>query len=77
MKRTITIRVNPSPHELASALADMSDHEQAEFFNALYNEFKPCGGNWPLQLQYISDSKELQPEGRTMMRMIGDYADNQ
>jgi len=68
MRRQVNIDVAPTPDELADALAEMDSRAQARFFNRLgKRDF------WPLQLQYIVDTKELTSEGRHIMGLIGDY----
>lgn len=70
MKIKREVEVVITVEELASFFAHLDDKEQAEFFNIVGQE-----DYWPWQLQYIVDSENLNNDGRTMMRLIGEYAE--
>ena len=74
MKLTYQIEVEPTPEQLAEMWWSMDGNQQAEFFNWLGTNLN-TGGHLPMQLQFVSDAEELEPEGRSAMRSIGEYGD--
>ena len=74
MKRTVEIDVEPTPAELAIALAKMDADQQAMFFNVLASQDVDWKAPWCFQLQYLCDSPILQYRGRDFMRQLGEYA---
>lgn len=73
MKRTINqeIEVNPTPEELAESFWDMSEVEQARFFNHLGE----IADGLPMQLQAVTDCERLEVKGRLVMQRIGEYGE--
>lgn len=75
IQRDITAQVNPTPKELAEELATTSNEEQAVFVSELAEAVakwnKPVG----FQLQYLVDSPKLSDDGRSLMQLIGQYAE--
>lgn len=67
-----TIDYKPTPEELAQAFWDMMSDEQARFFNQLG---RLGDGNMPIQLEYIRLEKALTEHGRSVMALIGEYAE--
>ena len=75
VKKTISGEVDISPSELADIFYQMDSDEQASVFNNIFRFAGINGSRLPMQLQYVTDSKNLTDEGRSVMRLIGDYAD--
>jgi hypothetical protein len=65
------------PHELAFEFARMDDTDQAKFFS----ELAKLVGQWErpfcFQLQYLADNDHLTAEGKSIMRLIGEYGKDQ
>ena len=61
-----------TPEMIADAFWQLDDTEQARFYNHLAN----VASDWNLsmQMQYITDNKELTYGGRRVMAKIGDYS---
>lgn len=62
--------IYPTVDELLECFWSLSCHDMATFFNDL--NLKP---ELPFQLQYVTDSPNLNSNGRSAMRMIGQYAE--
>lgn len=76
IERTVT--VEPTPQELARCFMGLYNDEQAKFLNEcarIANE--EIGSKWCLQLQYITDDKNLTNQARIFMEEVGRYAYNQ
>ena len=73
--------IPPVPDVVARIFAGMDSDQQATFFNTLVEIesewFKDGGAGWPMQLQAINDSEELNQDARDLMEMIGEYAEKQ
>jgi len=73
IQRKVNVDVVLTPDELASEFANMDDEKQAMFFN----ELATITASWTMpicfQLQYVTDNPVLTPEGRRIMRVIGEY----
>jgi hypothetical protein len=67
--------LTPTPEELAFEFSHMGDGDQAAFFNELARLTALWDHPLCFQLQYVTDSKILTAAGRGVMRMIGEYAD--
>ena len=72
--KTTAISFELTPSDLAEAWCGMNSDEQAEFFNTVARLGKDWGGILPAQLQYLSENPLLNSDGRSAMRMIGDYS---
>jgi len=61
-----------SPEMIAEAFWELDDTQQAKF----YNHLADLASEWNLsmQMQYITDNKELTLGGRRVMGKIGDYS---
>lgn len=74
MERTTTIKIEPTPEELAECFCNMDANQQARFFNAVAD----VSGKWKnpfcFQLQAITEKPILSASGRTVMAEIGNYA---
>ena len=75
IKREIEVDVCLSPSELAVEFAEMCDNDQVAFFNALACEVGKRDVSFAFQLSYISKHEGLTDAVRSLMRMIGEYAD--
>jgi hypothetical protein len=75
IREEVDIRVEISGKKLADLFWQMDSDEQAEFFNELHE----LSGAYKLsmQLQFISDDISLTGKGRSVMRSIGDYSEEQ
>lgn len=71
IERRVSVKLEPTPKELAREFAAMGNHEQAEFFNTLAEELD----SWSMQLQYVRDSVILSNKGLALMKLIGEYGD--
>jgi hypothetical protein len=61
-----------TPEMVAEAFWNLDDTEQAKF----YNHLALLADDWALsmQMQYLTDNKELSYAGRRVMSKIGDYS---
>jgi len=73
IRRTETIEVKPTVEELAEEFWELGSDEQAKFFNHLAEIAKTP--KIELQLGAVAIEKELKTTGRKIMRLIGEYAD--
>jgi hypothetical protein len=64
-----------SPEDLAEAFAGMISDDQATFLSHVAHLSDQWEGLLVMQLQYISDSKNLTDKGRKLMELIGEYAE--
>jgi len=71
MLKTIQVEVSLTGKETAEAFWHLDNDEQAKFFNYLGSISQV---KLPFQMQFISDSKELNEFGRAAMEIIGNYA---
>jgi len=62
--------LTPTPEELADCLWSMDGDQQAKFFNRLGSIARD---KFPMQLEFISSSKELSSTGQNTMWQIGCY----
>jgi hypothetical protein len=72
--RSFTTQVDLSPQELAVAFCDMSDYEQAEFFNVIGEVVKEWKYPFWVQLHSVLLTDQLTPEGSKVMQTIGEYS---
>jgi len=75
IQRKVTLHVEPTPQELAFEFSQMSDKNQAVFFNELARLVAEWEKPFCFQLQYITDHPALTSEGREVMRQIGEYGE--
>lgn len=68
------VLVNITPEELAKLFCEMTDIEQAIFFNTVSEEAKQWSNNFSFQLQAIACCNKLTSSGRNIMKLIGDYS---
>lgn len=78
------VTVDISPEEMANLWwLEMGENEQVRFFNQLHKlvNIEGFGGNkeydFVMQLQYITDNKDLTDGGRWIMKKIGEYSTKQ
>lgn len=73
IQRKIIADITLTPDELAFEFANMDDEQQAMFFN----ELASITAKWEMplcfQLQRVIDNSTLTDEGRSVMRVIGEY----
>lgn len=69
--KTLQVDFTLTPTEVAQIFWDMCGGEQATFFSELA---RIAGPKLIFQLQYVTDSDHLRPEGRGAMEAIGNYA---
>lgn len=72
LTRYVSVDFTPTIDELGEMIAHMSNEEQARLLSSIAEH--SAGFSVPTQLQYVTDCPLLTPEGRTLMRLIGDYA---
>ena len=75
IKRNLEIEISISPQELAKEFCDLTDDEQAEFFNEIAEIFLSWDTQFIFQLQYIVDSKKITKQALQIMTTIGEYAE--
>lgn len=73
-KRIIEVKVTPTPAELAYEWSNMSEHDQAAFFNELARIVYGWSIPFCVQLQEVTDCPTLSDEARHIMEQIGEYA---
>lgn len=73
LTKTIDIPVRLTVEDVALLFCGMDANEQAKFFNECALNFDRREFSWPMQLQYIQESKELKVKGKSLMSLIGDY----
>jgi len=79
MKITKNININVdfdlTVADIAKEFANMSSTNQALFFNEVANiASKWTTGSFVMQLQYVTESIELNANGRRIMGQIGEYS---
>lgn len=74
-ERNINISVHLTPEELAFDFCNMSDSEQADFFNEVAKITDKWERPFCFQLQWLTDNERLTDDGRRIMRAIGDYSE--
>ena len=74
IQKTFVIDINLTSKELAKYFCEMSDHEQAKFFNELGIHAKKWINPFVYQLEAICNSPHLTSNGRNIMWEIGEYA---
>lgn len=67
------VQVSLTVNDVAFLFCSMDADEQAQFFNRAAEVFDERKNSWPMQLQYVQDSKELKVRGKSLMTLIGDY----
>ena len=74
MKKKIEVEFTISPLEAATAFCQMSEIEQADFFNHIAKDVV----SWPMafdfQMSRVEIAANLSNEARAIMKCIGDYA---
>ncbi len=74
--RTITVS-DLTPAELASIFAQFSDHEQAQFFDAVGEESKDWpGSGWEQQACSICASDSMTSRGRNVIRALAEFVED-
>ena len=69
------LSVTLSPEELAEEFCEMDAAKQVAFFNEIASQTASWRGSFSFQLQAIIDDPTLTPEGRTVMKQIGEYGE--
>jgi hypothetical protein len=75
MKVKIEQEIRVYPSALAEEFCNMDADEQAQFFDHLHGITKMWKRPFCFQLQSIVDSSFMTPDGKSIMELIGDYAD--
>jgi len=75
--RTIDIDITPTIEELAEEFCELGSDEQAEFFSMVAEMSYAWKAPIELQLNNISTSLSLSPDGRRLMEKIGVYAERE
>lgn len=76
MKIETKVDYEPTPEELAIEFCELYEDGQAKFFNRVAEIFDQPSHSLSMQLEYISQSKLLTDEARSLMRRIGEYAEH-
>jgi hypothetical protein len=74
IKRSFDHEIEVSAQECAAIFGGLDSDEQAVFFNTLHEITQKWKLPFCMQLQYVTDSKELTNEGRKIMEEIGEYS---
>lgn len=72
--KDLELELNLDYGEIAELFCELNEEEQACFFNTLAELTEEWEHPFCMQLQHITDCKILTPEGRAIMKQIGDYA---
>ena len=75
IEKKITVPVDLTPQELAFEFCNMSDEDQAEFFNSLAKIVENWQAPFSFQLQYLADCTTLTQDGKSVMKLIGEYGE--
>lgn len=76
VRRSFQEDIELTPSELAKEFCDMDASQQAIFFNSIWDiVHSNWDCNFAFQMQFISDSKKLNDQGREILRTIGEYAE--
>ena len=73
--RTIDIDITPTIVEFAEHFCEMDADEQADFFSTVAELSHTWKAPVELQLNNVSTSLSLSPDGRRLMEKIGVYAE--
>lgn len=70
-----TIEVEITPDELGRFFAEMTDREQAFFFNQIAREFavRTSSASWGNQLEAVRSCGMLDEGGKIVVRKMADY----
>lgn len=68
------VELELSPYDVAKLFCDMDGDDQARFFNHVKEISDEWKYEFVMQLQYVTDSKELTNDGRSIMSQIGEYS---
>ena len=71
IRRTNVMYIDLTPEELAFEFANMTDNEQAVFFNELAVLTETWGQSFDFQLQRIFEHPDITVKGRLIMKKIG------
>jgi hypothetical protein len=74
IERQIDVNIKLTVEEVAKAFFEMNDSQQAKFFNEVGSLFHIKSCSLPMQMQYVTDSSDLDDIGRYVMSKIGEYA---
>lgn len=74
IKQKVEVEVEVTPATLADIFCDMSDSEQAKFFNAIAENLKSWTVPFAFQLSALGIHGGLTEEGRAVMYAIGEYS---
>jgi hypothetical protein len=75
---TITneVQVSLTPEELAEEFCEMDNHQQARFFNRVFQASQKWNKPFCFQLENIMSSNILTNDGRWVMEQIGIYSNS-
>lgn len=76
MKVSAEFDFTPTPEELAYEFCHLYQEGQARFLNRVAELFNRHGYCLSTQLEYVTQSKELNIEGRALMSKLGEYAEH-
>jgi hypothetical protein len=74
IERTVKTQIQLTADELAKEFCQMSELEQAKFFNQIEVETKKWDYAFCFQLQAVANSGILTEGGRNVMNSIGEYS---
>lgn len=76
LSKPVMVEWELTPQQLAKFFCQMDGEEQAEFFNAIGEEVQSWEMPLCFQLQGIVDTGKLNGGGISVMREIGEYAED-
>ena len=76
MKISAEVDYTPTPEDLADEFCFLYQEGQARFLNRVAEIFNRHGYCLSTQLEYVTQSKELNVEGRALMSKFGEYAEH-
>jgi len=79
VKRNFEERIVITPEEAGKFFASMDNKEMALFFNTVAEEVNkwPSFGSFPMQMKYLTGTKDLSDDARYVMQIIGEYSEKQ
>jgi len=73
-KQSVEVEIELTYVDVANEFCNMGETEQAAFFNEIAKRVLEWKNPLAIQLHAMSTSGALKPEGRQIMRIIGEYA---
>lgn len=75
MKKLIEINIALSGKEVAAEFCNLDEVEQAAFFNAIAKDAETWQNRFDLQMAAVERTGLVTSGGRSIMRIIGQFAD--